>query len=122
MTPLAARNAAICWPVASLTIRARVRLRKARLATIGSVGGCVSPNEPGGSAASGLTSAVSMRRAMLTPAGGWSAAGLNAYMRRQSAIQFDGRREPLPRNPLVPENEKRKSSVPAWPGNSWFQS
>ena len=48
-TPLDCRRAAMPCPVASSTIFARARLRKARLASMSSRGGRLAPKDPGGS-------------------------------------------------------------------------
>ena len=106
LTPLLRRNAAICWPLASLTMWARVRLRKARLRAIA---GTLSlpPKVLGGRSASGWVSRESIRMAWLSPSGAESAglpAAGKSYIRRQSAIQLLISRRSPPRSP--PRAEK----------------
>ena len=114
--PLLFRNVTICWPVASLTMFALVRLRKARFAS--------RPAKPGRNW-SGLTMRVSIRIASLnfaagTPSAAWPPAG-KSYSRRKSAIQELIRRGKPPRSPLVAEKVKRRSSVPKPSSKILFQ-
>ena len=72
--------------------------------------------------ASGSTSRVSIRLARLNfAAGTFSASCSKRYMRRQSAIQLLGSREPWPRKPLVPEKSNSSGSVPSPLSKARFQ-
>src|SRR5215207_5309004 len=76
LTPLLLRKVAICWPVASVTIFARSRLRKARLRS-GSLNGidAGAPIACGGRCLSGSTMEVSIRIARLNLFAGTSRFG-----------------------------------------------
>src|SRR5262249_20937969 len=105
--PLLFRNVTICWPVASLTMFARSRLRNARFFS-GSGSGT-------GSVRSGLTSFVSIRIALFSSAGGTISAGggdaswPKLKSRRKSAIQMLGIGPGRP--PLLCVNSKSWASV-----------
>ena len=124
-TPLFFMKVTICWPVASRTIFARVRLRKARLARGSSKGTAGPPNEPVGRFLSGLTSVLSIRMARLNLFSGTARPGLPAslksYRRRKSAIQLADSFCSPNRSPLVAEKMNSQSSVPAPLSNSLFQ-
>jgi hypothetical protein len=107
-TPLFTSRATICWPLASCTMFARVRLRKARLRRRSSNGiESRAPNVLGGRFLSGSVSRVSTRIARLTPLPGAARAGrppsAKSNIRRQSVSQLLSSRSSPPRSPPRPE-------------------
>ncbi len=106
-TPTFCSFVTICGPVASETMPARVRLRKARLRS-GALkpSDSLPPNVLAGRCLSGSTMRVSMRIALLTLLAGASSGcppAAKSYIRRQSASQLLARMTSPPSVPPRPE-------------------
>ena len=107
----------ICWPVASRTIRARVRLRNARLASAG--------GEAGQLGRAGSTSVVSIRIARLNLPAGHGEIGPSRLLEVVEPAEVGDpvarQPGPPPKSPLCPENANKRSSEPPPLSKTRFQ-